>query len=79
MLITGQQDSNVPSDNTREMYYALRRLGKEVVWVDYMNGGHGGGTATADDFLDMYRRMVEFYDSKLKKKTAEKTATNDRR
>ena len=46
MLITGQQDSNVPSDNTREMYYALRRLGKEVVWVDYMNGGHGGGTAT---------------------------------
>jgi dipeptidyl aminopeptidase/acylaminoacyl peptidase len=78
MLITGQQDSNVPSDNTREMYYALRRLGKEVVWVDYMNGGHGGGTATADDFLDMYRRMVEFYDSKLKKKSAEKTATNDR-
>jgi dipeptidyl aminopeptidase/acylaminoacyl peptidase len=78
MLITGQQDSNVPSDNTREMYYALRRLGKEVVWVDYMNGGHGGGTATTDDFLDMYRRMVEFYDTKLKKKSAEKTATNER-
>ena len=76
MLITGQQDSNVPSDNTREMYYALRRLGKECFWVDYMNGGHGGGTATADDFLDMYRRMVEFYDSKLKKKSSEKTATN---
>lgn len=72
MLITGQQDSNVPADNTREMYYALRRLGKEVVWVNYMNGGHGGGNATVDDFLDMYRRMVEFYDSKLKKKTNEK-------
>jgi dipeptidyl aminopeptidase/acylaminoacyl peptidase len=66
MLITGQQDSNVPADNTREMYYALRRLGKEVVWVNYMNGGHGGGNATADDFLDMYRRMVGWYDSKLK-------------
>jgi dipeptidyl aminopeptidase/acylaminoacyl peptidase len=77
MLITGQQDSNVPSDNTREMYYALRRLGKECIWVDYMNGGHGGGTATADDFLDMYRRMVEFYDSKLKKAPAAKTATNN--
>jgi dipeptidyl aminopeptidase/acylaminoacyl peptidase len=76
MLITGQQDSNVPSDNTREMYYALRRLGKECIWVDYMNGGHGGGTATADDFLDMYRRMVEFYDSKLKKAPGAKTATN---
>lgn len=77
MLITGQQDSNVPSDNTREMYYALRRLGKECIWVDYMNGGHGGGTATAEDFVDMQRRMLEFYDSKLKKAPAAKTATNE--
>ncbi|HEY6220797.1 MAG TPA: prolyl oligopeptidase family serine peptidase, partial [Gemmatimonadaceae bacterium] len=43
MLITGSQDSNVPEINSREMYYALRRLGKEVVWVSYANGGHGGG------------------------------------
>jgi dipeptidyl aminopeptidase/acylaminoacyl peptidase len=76
LLITGEQDSNVPADNTREMYYALRRLGKEVTWVNYMNGGHGGGNATADDFLDMYRRMVEFYDSKLKKPAPVKTASD---
>ena len=68
LLITGEQDSNVPADNTREMYYALRRLGKEAVWVNYMNGGHGGGTATAEDFLDMQRRVLEFYDAKLKGK-----------
>jgi dipeptidyl aminopeptidase/acylaminoacyl peptidase len=67
MLITGAQDSNVPADNTREMYYALRRLGKEVVWVNYMNGGHGGGNATADDVLDMQRRMLTWYDAKLKR------------
>ena len=67
MLITGAQDSNVPADNTREMYYALRRLGKEVVWVNYINGGHGGGNATADDVLDMQRRMIEWYDAKLKR------------
>ena len=78
LLITGDQDSNVPADNEREMYYALRRLGKEVTWVNYMNGGHGGGNATADDFLDMYRRMVEFYDSKLKKKAETKAATDSR-
>ena len=66
MLVTGGLDSNVPADNTREMYYALRRLGKEVTWVNYMNGGHGGGTATADDFLDMQRRVLEFYDARLK-------------
>jgi len=69
MLITGAQDSNVPADNTREMYYALRRLGKEVVWVNYMNGGHGGGNATADDVLDMQRRMLTWYDAKLKRPT----------
>ena len=66
LLITGGLDSNVPADNTREMYYALRRLGKDVTWVNYMNGGHGGGTASAEDFLDMQRRVLEFYDGKLK-------------
>jgi dipeptidyl aminopeptidase/acylaminoacyl peptidase len=67
MLITGQLDSNVPADNTREMYYALRRLDREVVWVNYMNGGHGGGNATVEDYLDMQRRMLEWYTQKLKR------------
>ncbi len=66
MLVTGAQDSNVPEINTREMYYALRRLGKDCTWVSYANGGHGGGTATPEDFLDMQKRIVEFYDAKLK-------------
>ena len=66
MLVTGEQDSNVPALNTREMYYALRRLGKECLWVNYANGGHGGGTATPEDFLDMQKRIVEFYDQRLK-------------
>ena len=75
MLITGAQDSNVPADNTREMYYALRRLGKEVIWVNYMNGGHGGGNATAEDVLDMQRRMLEFYDAKLKRPSGKVATT----
>jgi dipeptidyl aminopeptidase/acylaminoacyl peptidase len=74
LLITGQLDSNVPADNTREMYYALRRLDREVVWVNYMNGGHGGGNATAEDYLDMQRRILEFYTAKLKRPD-EKVAT----
>ncbi len=68
MLITGGQDATVPPDNTSEMFYALRRLGKEVVLADYRNGGHGGGTASPDDFLDLYRRMVGWYDDRLKRK-----------
>ena len=75
MLITGAQDSNVPADNTREMYYALRRLGKEVVWVNYMNGGHGGGNATAEDVLDMQRRMLAWYDAKLKRAPSKVAST----
>ena len=55
--------------------HALRRLGKEVVWVDYMNGGHGAGTATADDFLDMWKRVLAWYDAKLKGEKS-KLATN---
>jgi dipeptidyl aminopeptidase/acylaminoacyl peptidase len=75
MLVTGAQDSNVPADNTREMYYALRRLNKEVTWVNYLNRGHGAGTATTDDFQDMWRRILQFYDVKLKGEKP-KVATN---
>ncbi|MDB4914017.1 MAG: peptidase prolyl oligopeptidase active site domain protein [Gemmatimonadetes bacterium] len=77
MLITGGLDSNVPADNTREMYYALRRLGKECVWVNYMNGGHGGGTASVEDFLDMHKRVLEWYDARLKPPAKPKVATNE--
>ncbi|HEV8366247.1 MAG TPA: prolyl oligopeptidase family serine peptidase [Gemmatimonadaceae bacterium] len=66
LLMTGEQDSNVPAGNTREMYYALRRLGKEVVWVNYMNGGHGTPLTSANEFVDFHERMVQWYDKYLK-------------
>jgi dipeptidyl aminopeptidase/acylaminoacyl peptidase len=62
LLLSGEGDWNVPHTNQREMYYALRRLGKEVVWVHYMTGGHGAGWAsTPADYVDQYRRMVAWY------------------
>jgi dipeptidyl aminopeptidase/acylaminoacyl peptidase len=62
LLLTGQGDWNVPATNTREMYYALRRLGKEVVWVNYMRAGHGAGRAgVEEDFRDHWRRMIAWY------------------
>ena len=66
LLITGAQDPNVPADNTREMYYALRRLGKPVTWVNYMNSGHGTPGTTAEDFLDYHARISAFFDRYLK-------------
>src|SRR4029453_16414216 len=46
--ISGDQDPNVPSSQSREMYYALRRLGKEVEWVRYVNGGHRPPNSAAE-------------------------------
>ena len=66
LLITGAQDPNVPADNTREMYYALRRLGKPVMWVNYMNSGHGTPATTVEDFLDYHARITTFFDRHLK-------------
>ncbi|MEP6690633.1 MAG: prolyl oligopeptidase family serine peptidase [Gemmatimonadaceae bacterium] len=66
LLLTGAQDQNVPADNTREMFYALRRLGKEVVWVNYMNGGHGAGNASVADYIDYLGRLTGWFDSHLK-------------
>jgi dipeptidyl aminopeptidase/acylaminoacyl peptidase len=66
LLITGEQDHNVPARQAMEMYYALRRLGKEVEWVNYVNGGHGMPTTTVDEVKDYHRRLIAWYDDHLK-------------
>ncbi len=63
LMLTGKQDWNVPDTNEREMYYALRRLGKEAVWVQYADAGHGAGRNGSEaDFEDHWRRMVAWFD-----------------
>jgi len=62
LLLTGEGDWNVPALNTREIYYAMRRLGKKVVWVNYYNGGHGAGAASDEnDFYDHWKRILDWY------------------
>jgi len=46
LLMHGEQDHNVPFRQSMEMYYARRRLGKDVKWVAYTHGGHGMPTST---------------------------------
>jgi dipeptidyl aminopeptidase/acylaminoacyl peptidase len=77
LLMTGNEDSNVPANNTREMFYALRRLGKTVEWVNYMNSGHGTPGTTVEDFTDFHRRMLAWYDKYLKSDSAKKVATQE--
>ncbi len=74
LLMSGEQDHNVPPRQAMEMYYALRRLGKEVEWVSYVNGGHGMPTTTVEDVKDYHKRIIGWYDAHLKgdlKKKAE--------
>ncbi len=74
LLMTGEQDHNVPARQAMEMYYALRRLGKEVAWVSYTNGGHGMPTSTVEEVKDYHQRILDWYNDHLKgdlKKKAE--------
>jgi dipeptidyl aminopeptidase/acylaminoacyl peptidase len=67
LLINGEQDHNVPARQGMEMYYALRRLNKEVAWVLYPNGGHGMPTSTVDEVRDYSQRILDWYATYLKK------------
>lgn len=76
LLLTGEADWNVTALNSREMYYALRRLGKECVWVNYINAGHGAGLAGNEaEFHDHWKRIFDWFEkhfSKDEKKAGKK-------
>jgi dipeptidyl aminopeptidase/acylaminoacyl peptidase len=62
LFITGQQDHNVTERTTMEMFYALRRLGKETEWVSYIDGGHGMPTTTEAEVRDYHERILGWYE-----------------
>ena len=76
LLLSGEGDWNVPATNQREMYYALRRLGKDVVWVNYMNAGHGAGRAGGEaDWFDHWSRMFDWYETHFEEAIEERVIT----
>jgi len=75
LTISGDQDPNVPANQSRELYYALRRLGKEVEWVRYTNGGHRPPNSVAES-IDFENRIVAWYDKYLKPKAAQTTSAS---
>jgi dipeptidyl aminopeptidase/acylaminoacyl peptidase len=66
LCITGDQDPNVPASQSREIYYALRRLGREVEWVRYVNGAHRPPTSVAEA-VDFETRILAWHDKYLRK------------
>jgi dipeptidyl aminopeptidase/acylaminoacyl peptidase len=65
LCITGDLDPNVPASQSREIYYALRRLGKDVEWVRYVNGAHRPPNSVAEA-VDFEHRILAWYDKYLK-------------
>ena len=63
--ITGDQDPNVPASQSREIYYALRRLGRDVEWVRYVDGGHRPPNSVSES-IDFENRIRKWYDRYLK-------------
>jgi dipeptidyl aminopeptidase/acylaminoacyl peptidase len=72
LCITGDQDPNVPPSQSREIYYALRRLGREVEWVHYVNGAHRPPNSVAES-IDFEQRILAWYDKHLKGDLKKKT------
>jgi dipeptidyl aminopeptidase/acylaminoacyl peptidase len=77
LLMCGEQDSNVPPRQLMEMYYAMRRLGKEVAWVSYTKGGHGMPTSTVEEVKDYHQRILDWYAEHLKPKSASATESGN--
>ncbi len=70
LLLTGQQDHNVTERTTSEMFYALRRLGRTVEWVSYIDGGHGMPRSTRAEAEDYLTRILDWYDRYMPEPTA---------
>jgi len=64
LCLTGDQDPNVPASQSREIFYALRRLGREVEWVHYVNGAHRPPNSVAEA-VDFESRILAWFDKHL--------------
>lgn len=64
LILCGQEDWNVPLQNSEQLYQALRRLGRETELVIYPGQGHG---ITRPSFQkDRLQRYLAWYDRFVK-------------
>ena len=64
MWMGGENDWNVPIQNSEQMYQAMKRLGRETVLVVYPNQFHGVDLPAYDK--DFHERVIAWYDKYLK-------------
>lgn len=63
LLEIGQMDKSVPCEQGMEFFTALRRLGKNVLMLQYIDQGHGLSDSAS---LDYTIRMAQFFNYYLK-------------
>lgn len=63
LIIHGDADTNTNPANSREMYQALRHLGRKVQYVRYPREGHG--VAEPNHKKDEYRRVLAWFEEHI--------------
>jgi dipeptidyl aminopeptidase/acylaminoacyl peptidase len=66
LIVQGELDTAVPYQQANEVFVALRRLGKEVVYAKYGGEEHWEGTWGVPNVLDYWNRVIDWFDKYLK-------------
>jgi dipeptidyl aminopeptidase/acylaminoacyl peptidase len=64
LILCGQEDWNVPLQNSEQLYQALRRLGVQTELIVYPGQGHGIRRPSFQK--DRYERYIDWYDKHVK-------------
>ena len=65
LIMHGQKDYTVPTQQGEMMFYALRYLKRPVELVLYRDGDHSIVRGSRDDFLDYYQRTLDWWQKYL--------------
>ncbi len=66
LVVQGTKDATTAPFLADELYVALRRLGKNVVYAKYEGEGHSPLYWRYANRLDLYNRVISWFDEHLK-------------
>jgi dipeptidyl aminopeptidase/acylaminoacyl peptidase len=66
LIVQGAEDTTTPPFLADELYVALRRLGKEVAYAKYEREGHSPLYWSSPNRIDLYRRILSWFDEHLR-------------
>ena len=69
LIMHGEKDYTVPTQQGEMMFYALRYLKRPVELVLYRDGDHSIVRGSREDYLDFYQRTLDWWDKYLKGKS----------